>query len=112
MSFDPGDIVLIPFPFSDLKTSKKRPVLMLTAPDSNGDFIALAVTSKNYHPGAIELNQANMRSGTLPCLSWIRTDKVFTLSQNLILKTAGKAMAAIIEKAITGLCNNLGDKTR
>lgn len=50
MTFDPGNIVLIQFPFSDLKTGKRRPVLMLTNPDNNGDFIALAVTSKSYHP--------------------------------------------------------------
>lgn len=65
MTFDPGNIVLIPFPFSDLKTGKKRPVLILTSLDNNGDFIALAVTSKSYHPGAIELSQENMLAGTL-----------------------------------------------
>jgi mRNA interferase MazF len=112
MTFDPGSIVLIPFPFSDLKTGKKRPVLMLTAPDSNGDFIALAVTSKSYHPGAVELRQENMLSGALPRLSWIRTDKVFTLAQNLIAKNVGKVAETIIEHATTGLCDTLGDKNR
>ena len=108
--FEPGSIVLIPFPFSDLKNSKKRHILMLTAPDSNGDFITLAVTSKGYHPGAVELTKESMLSGTLPCQSWIRTDKVFTLAQNLIVKIAGKAKGEIIEQAIKGLCDTLGDK--
>ncbi len=43
--FQPGDLVMVPFPFSDLRTHKKRPVLVLTRPDSRGDFIALAITS-------------------------------------------------------------------
>jgi hypothetical protein len=30
------DLVLIPFPYADLSSSKKRPVLVLTAPDSEG----------------------------------------------------------------------------
>ena len=42
--FERGDLVLIPFPFSDLSAAKKRPVLLLTRPDVYGDFIALAVT--------------------------------------------------------------------
>jgi mRNA interferase MazF len=109
---DPGCVVLIPFPFSDLKSSKKRPVLMLTTPDSNGDFISLAVTSKGYHLGAVELSQESMLTGTLPCQSWIRTDKVFTLAQTLIVKVAGKVQDAIFEQAITCLCDNLGDKMR
>jgi mRNA interferase MazF len=41
-----GDLLLIPFPFSDLSATKRRPVLALTAPDSYGDFIALPVTSR------------------------------------------------------------------
>lgn len=45
MTCRPGDLVLIPFPYSDLNAAKKRPVLVLTAPDRHGDFIALAVTS-------------------------------------------------------------------
>ncbi|MDP2107327.1 MAG: type II toxin-antitoxin system PemK/MazF family toxin [Desulfobulbaceae bacterium] len=110
MMFEAGSIVLIPFPFSDLKSSKKRPVLMLTVPDSNGDFIALAVTSKGYHPGAVELTAERMQSGTLPCQSWIRTEKVFTLTQSLIMKIAGKVKGEIVEQAITGLCDSLGDK--
>lgn len=79
--FDPGSIVLVPFPFSDLKSSKKRPVLMLTNPDINGDFIALAVTSKGYHVGSLELTKESMLTGSLPCQSWIRTDKIFTLTK-------------------------------
>jgi mRNA interferase MazF len=36
-----GDLLLVPFPFSDLSATKRRPVLALTASDSYGDFIAL-----------------------------------------------------------------------
>jgi mRNA interferase MazF len=43
--FERGDLVLIPFPFSDLSPAKRRPVLLLTRPDAYGDFVALAVTS-------------------------------------------------------------------
>lgn len=31
--FERGDLLLVPFPFSDLSAAKRRPVLALTAPD-------------------------------------------------------------------------------
>ena len=43
--FERGDLLLVPFPFSDLSATKRRPVLALTEPDRYGDFIAIPVTS-------------------------------------------------------------------
>ena len=40
--FEPGDLVLIPVPFSDLISTKRRPVLLLTASDSQDELLALA----------------------------------------------------------------------
>ncbi len=34
--FERGDLLLVPFPFSDLSATKRRPVLALTAPDEYG----------------------------------------------------------------------------
>jgi len=39
------DLGLIPFPYAELSAFKKRPVLVLTAPDHHGDVMALAVTT-------------------------------------------------------------------
>ena len=54
--FVKGDVVIIPFPFSDLKGSKKRPALVVT--DLPGDdFIACQITSKaNSDSFALPLN--------------------------------------------------------
>jgi hypothetical protein len=41
MIFDRGDIVFMPFPFSDFSKFKNRPVLVITMPDVYGDFIAM-----------------------------------------------------------------------
>jgi mRNA interferase MazF len=41
-----GEIILIPFPFTDLSAQKKRPILVISEVDANNDFIALAITSK------------------------------------------------------------------
>ena len=33
--YEAGDLLLVPFAFSDLSTSKRHPVLALTPPDQN-----------------------------------------------------------------------------
>ena len=61
-----GDLVLIPFPFSDLKATKKRPVLVLTKPDRHGDFIGLAVTSVPQPDPQVAIDHASLSEGALP----------------------------------------------
>jgi mRNA interferase MazF len=107
MKFDAGSLVLIPFPFSDLKSQKKRPVLMLTDPDGFGDFICLAITSKGYHANAVALAQDEMKDGVLPKSSWIRTDKVFTLSRDFIVHAVGRVSEKVMDQAIKGLCGKI-----
>ena len=48
-----GEVVLIPFPYTDLATAKRRPVLVLRAEDSFGDFLAAAITSQSGHRDAV-----------------------------------------------------------
>jgi len=38
---EPGDVVVVPYPFTDQTRAKLRPVLVITAPDSQGDFVGL-----------------------------------------------------------------------
>ena len=102
------DLVLIPFPYADLSSSKKRPVLVLTTPDRHGDFIALAVTTVPQEEPAIPLTAMDIVDGTLPKPSWIRVDKVFTLSDQNIVKHIGKIKTARMEKVLKSLCSIVG----
>ena len=102
------DLVLIPFPYADLSSSKKRPVLILTAPDHHGDFIALAVTTVPQEEPAIPLTAMDIEDGTLPKPSWIRVDKVFTLSDQNIVKHIGKIKTTCMEKVLKSLCSIVG----
>lgn len=79
-----GDIVLLPFPFSDHTASKKRPVLVLMEPDKRGDFPALAITSVPTHDKGFALIPEHLIEGRLPRPSWIRCSKVYTVNVSLI----------------------------
>ena len=104
----PASIVILPYPFSDAAQRKRRPVLVLTAPDELGDFIGLAVTSKGYHEAAVALQQQDMSSGSLPKASWIRTDKVFTLNQTLVIKSVGEVSEGVFRQARGAICGKIG----
>lgn len=108
MTCKPGDLALIPFPYSDLTAYKKRPVLVLTAPDRHGDFIALAITSIEQADKGVPLTPSDLREGVLPKPSWIRLDKVFTLSVASIAKVIGHLEARAFDRAVAGLCRAVG----
>src|SRR5580704_9511063 len=85
-----GDLLLVPFPFTDLSAAKRRPVLALTAADGFGDFVALPVTSRPQSEHGLPLATADLDSGSLPAASWIRTNRIVTLNASLVVKTVGR----------------------
>jgi len=104
----PGELVGIPFPYSDLTTPKKRPVLVLTFPDRHGDFMGLAVTSIPTEESAVPIDNESMVAGHLPKPSWIRYDKIFTLSENIVIRNYGTLNIDIFLKVREKLCSYLG----
>jgi mRNA interferase MazF len=93
--FEPGELVMIPFPFSDLSSTKRRPLLALTAPDPHGDFIACPITSRGDHRNARRLMPDDLVQGSLPLASWVRTDKLVTLHVGLIGRRFGRTSDAV-----------------
>ncbi len=104
-----GEILLIPFPFTDLSSSKRRPVLALTASDSYGDFIALPVTSRPQAEHGLAIGPADLVQGALPAASWIRTNRVVTLNASLAMKTIGQASERLVSEAATRLFAYIGN---
>lgn len=103
-----GDLVLVPFPFTDLSAAKKRPALLITAPDADGDFIAAAVSTKGHHSGSVPLAAADLASGSLPQASHIRADKLYTLGQGVVVKTFGRVKPQVVKNTLAVLCPAIG----
>lgn len=88
--FTVGDIVLVLFPFSDLKGQKLRPALVLAQAEFN-NVILCQITSKLYSSKiAMRLTADEFAQGGLPIISYIRPDKLFTSESSIIQKVAGK----------------------
>ena len=98
--FSQGEIVLIPIPFTNLESKKKRPVMILSNGHYNKvseDIIAVAITSNirglEYE---VVIENQDMIEGNLKRISCIRTDKIYTLSKDLIVTKFGKVNDSII----------------
>ncbi len=106
--YERGDLLLVPYPFTDLSTTKRRPVLALTHADPQGDFIALPVTSRPQHSNALALAEQTLVSGSLPAASWVRTDRIVTLHISLVSKVFGRVAGAIVAAAAAQVCSYIG----
>ena len=108
MMFERGDLLLVPFPFTDLSAAKRRPVLAVTAADSYGDFIAIPVTSRPQAEHGLPIAATDMLTGTLPAASWIRTNRIVTLNASLVIKTVGRVSDRVVTAAVERFCTYIG----
>ena len=84
-----GEVVLVPFPFSDLSQSKVRPAVCL-ADAGRGDWVLCQITSSPYgDPAAILLDAPDLASGGLLVASFARPGKLFTAHAGLMVRSVG-----------------------
>lgn len=100
-----GDIVVLPFPFSDLSETKRRPALVLV-PLTGSDLILCLITSQvKTDSYTIPLKSSNFESGSLKKDSYIRINRLFTADEQIILYKAGhlkaETLADVISRLIT-----------
>jgi mRNA interferase MazF len=86
--FVKGDIVVVPFPFSDLTTSKKRPALVIAELDGE-DRILCQITSKDNGTHSIQITQADCIDGGLDRTCNVRSSKIFTADKKIIIRRVG-----------------------
>ena len=87
--FIKGDIVVVPFPFSDLSQAKRRPAFVLTVLPGD-DIILCQITSRDVKDEfAIKLKAVDFKEGALPVESNIRPNRLFTGDRHIILYKIG-----------------------
>ena len=111
--FEPGQVVLIPFPFTDLTTIKQRPALVISGTSFNQkhqDVIVLALTSQSpsdLKPDEIALTEADQKSAFLPKPSKVKTSKIVSIDKRLVRKLLGSISRASLDSAIVRVHTNL-----
>lgn len=101
--FIKGDIVILPFPFSDLSGNKRRPAFVLASLPGD-DIILCQITSKARKDRfSITLSFTDFKTGRLPVESYIRPNRIFTADKKIILRNAGSAKPNITTAVVNSI---------
>ncbi len=103
--FVKGEIVVTPFPFSDLTSLIKRPALVIAKLKGN-DLILCQITSKEHlsDPYQISLNSTDLTKGNLNIDSFIKPSILFTLRKSIIGYSVGKISKEKIKEVEDKIC--------
>jgi len=100
-----GDVVVLPFPFSDLSASKKRPALAVATLEGD-DVILCQITSEaRFDRYSIALNNSDFKQGGLRLTSMIRPNRLFTADMSIIRYKAGSLKEKKIREVANKICN-------
>jgi mRNA interferase MazF len=97
-----GEIVLLPVPFTDLSSQKRRPVVVVSNDAyhrSTTDMVVVAMTS---NPASVEygfvIESVDLERGRLNRPGTVRVDKIYTLSQSLIVAHFGHVRRDVLDR--------------
>jgi len=92
MIYEPFDVVVVPFPFTESARTKKRPALVLSQATDFGSIIEhtilAMITSQKNDPWPLDVVIKNRKSSGLAAPSVVRM-KLFTLDNRFILRKIG-----------------------
>ena len=94
-TFSPGDVVIVPFPFTDRDAVKRRPALVCSSAAFNRQarHVVLAMITTSTHsawPDDVPIQ--DLDAAGLPTASVVRW-KLFTLDASFVLRRAGTLSA-------------------
>ena len=102
--FVKGEVVVVPFPFSNLTQAKRRPALIIAGLEGD-DLILCQITSQRITDRyAIEINDNDFETGGLKQTSNVRPNRIFTADSHLVLYRVGnlkiEKLNEVIERAV------------
>ncbi len=111
--FEPGDIVLATFPFSDLKGAKARPCVILARCAVPEDYVVAYISSSAFAASLsmsvkIEHSVEIATVTGLKVTSFLRTDKLYTLHRSVIVGKIGKLPGVVMTNVKTALSKLFG----
>jgi len=111
VTFEAFDVVVVPFPFTDKTTIKRRPALVLSdAAKFNkkvGQSVLAMITSASNSDWPLDVDIQDLDAAGLPSASVVRM-KIFTLDNKLVIRKAGalaKQDRAVVTIALHQLFN-------
>jgi mRNA interferase MazF len=100
--YEQSDIVLVPVPFTDLSSQRRWPVIIISNNDYNqktNDLVVVAMTSNPVEVDySFTITSSDLVQGQLNRPGKVRVDKIYTLSQSIIVKKFGQVDINVLNK--------------
>lgn len=90
-----GDVILIPFPFTNLSGNKNRPAVILI--DSTEDVTICFITTRSKWKTEFDISVDPSEENGLKKISLIRLNKIATIDKDLVIGRLGSLEAHYIE---------------
>jgi len=101
--FVAGEVVVLPFPQTNLQPGKRRPALVVATPLSP-DVILCQITSQSRGDAwSVALTRGDFDLGALAVDSFVRINRLFTVEGSVISYTVGKVKEAKLREIRTKL---------
>lgn len=101
--FVKGEVVVVPFPFTDAETWKPRPVVVVAQLSRNDSIVCAIMTTRHADGYSISLNDTDFQQGNIDHPSVIRPNRLFTADDKLVMKVRGKLSPDKIREVIQKL---------
>ena len=103
--FVAGDVVVVPFPFTDLASSKVRPAVVL-ATSTRDDILLCQITSKDTgHPEAVAIKMGDFAGADqLPRDSFALPHRLVTANESCVRRKAGRLQDAKLHEIRDRVC--------
>jgi mRNA interferase MazF len=109
-SFSQGDVIKVPFPYTDRSARQYRPALVVSTDrmeTKHGLLWVTMITSAANRGWAGDLSVGNLALAGLPVPSVIRTAKIATIEAGDATRL-GKVSAPLLKQAIDRIARELG----
>jgi mRNA interferase MazF len=99
-----GEVVVLPFPQTNLRAGKRRPALVVA--DLTGDDLILCQITSQARSDAytVPLTASDFEHGRLALDSHIRPSHLFTIERSVSLYTAAKVRDAKLQEVKARIC--------
>jgi mRNA interferase MazF len=104
-AYEAFDVVVVPFPFTDKNSTKRRPALVLSVEEfqrNTGHLVLAMITSAAHSSWPNDVVLEEWKHSGLPHSSIVRS-KLFTLDERLVLRRLGTLEAEDREQVVQAL---------
>jgi mRNA interferase MazF len=108
MRYKQGDIILIPYPYTDLTNSKQRPAVIISKDSSNKhSYIVAKITSViRGDKFSFPITESDI-DRELKYESEVRTNEVFTVSHTIVIKKFASFKKETLRRLIEKVKDNI-----